>query len=262
MNDLTVTQNTEIAAIVPVSEGEIGGMLVRTINARDLHAWLDVKSEFRNWIKNRIDQFGFAQDVDFVAGNFLPGSDQIDYHLALDMAKELSMVERTPKGKEARLYFIACERRAQSLQFPNFDDPVAAARAWADEREHRLKLEGQTRALEQRLETDRPYTEIARAITGQHTMTRRDWCALLKDEHGAAIGEKKLNQWLRDKGYIYMDRLDNTARAYAGYSSLFKLEIEVFNGYPRKVLKLTGQGVLELTPKVLADFGYTQQDAA
>jgi anti-repressor protein len=75
MNSMTVSQNTEIAALVPVSEGEIGGTSVRTVNARDLHAWLGVKSEFRNWIKNRITQFSFEQGVDFASGNFLPGND-------------------------------------------------------------------------------------------------------------------------------------------------------------------------------------------
>lgn len=101
-------------ALIPITAGTIGGEPIQTVNARDLHAFLEVKSEFRHWIKNRIDDFGFTQDVDFVAGNFLPGSERIDYFVSLDMAKELSMVERTRKGKQARQYFIECERAVKS----------------------------------------------------------------------------------------------------------------------------------------------------
>lgn len=58
------------------------------------------------WIKNRIKNYEFIEGIDFIAGNFLPGSERIDYHLTIDMAKELSMVERNEKGKQARQYFI------------------------------------------------------------------------------------------------------------------------------------------------------------
>jgi phage anti-repressor protein len=87
-----------------------------TVDARELHKFLEVKSEFRNWIKNRISDFSFTEGVDFIAGKFLPGSDQIDYHLTLDMAKELSMLERNDKGKQARLYFIEREKQFQRVE--------------------------------------------------------------------------------------------------------------------------------------------------
>jgi len=57
------------------------------------------------------------------------GQNRIDYHLTLDMAKELSMVERNEKGKQARLYFLECEKVAK--QQPTIDpikvlnDPAA-----------------------------------------------------------------------------------------------------------------------------------------
>ena len=139
-------------------------------------------------------------------------------------------------------------------QLPDFTDPVAAARAWADEVEAKLKLEAQARALLQQIETDRPYTEIARAITGQSTMTRRDWCALMKDDHGLNIRERALTQWLMDHGYLYRDQLSGEARAYAQHARLFKLEVHVIQGFPRKVLMVTGDGVLHLTPIIVAAF--------
>ncbi len=91
-----------------------------TVNARDLHAFLGVGKDFSTWIKERIAKFNFTEGQDFVSIECLSspnlGSSKsraqrtIEYHLSLDMAKELAMVERTDKGKEARQYFIACEK--------------------------------------------------------------------------------------------------------------------------------------------------------
>lgn len=68
----------------------------------------------------RIADYGFEDGKDFCS--FLSessgGRPSKEYHLSLDMAKELSMVERNEKGKQARQYFIVCERRAK--------DPLAA----------------------------------------------------------------------------------------------------------------------------------------
>lgn len=123
-----------LAELIPIQQSNVDGGLRQTVNARDLHAFLDVKSEFRHWIKNRIDRFGFVEGIDFIAGKFLPGSDQVDYHLTISMAKELSMVERTPKGKEARLYFIECERIALSAHPPsNLDATMDRLGAFIEE---------------------------------------------------------------------------------------------------------------------------------
>ena len=69
--------------LVKIEKRRIGENEVNSVDARKLHDFLEVKSEFRNWIKNRIDGYDFLQGVDFVAGKFLPGSDQKDYHLTI-----------------------------------------------------------------------------------------------------------------------------------------------------------------------------------
>jgi phage anti-repressor protein len=83
------------------------------ISARELYAFLEVKSRFNDWIKNRIDQYGFVVDQDYTSltKNLVSGGWVHDYALSLDMAKELSMVERNAKGKQARQYFIDCEKK-------------------------------------------------------------------------------------------------------------------------------------------------------
>lgn len=105
--------------LIPVFDAIIGGKSVHACCARALHAFMEVKRDFSTWIKNRIDEYGFIQDQDFLVhqnGGTKTGRGGnrkavIDYHLTLDMAKELSMVERNEKGREARRYFIECERR-------------------------------------------------------------------------------------------------------------------------------------------------------
>ena len=93
---------------------------IETVNARELHAFLEVKSKFADWFKNRVSEFGFIENSDFVSVSKIleSGGRSIEYHISIDMAKELSMLERNDKGKQARLYFIECERIAKSKQVP------------------------------------------------------------------------------------------------------------------------------------------------
>jgi len=101
--------------IIKIGQGEIGGEGGNTGNARDLHEFLENKDHFATWIKDRIIQFGFVENQDFVtySGNPEKGRPAKEYAMTTDMAKELSMVERNDKGKEARLYFLECERKAK-----------------------------------------------------------------------------------------------------------------------------------------------------
>lgn len=86
----------------------------QTVNARELHAFLESKQDFSTWIKLRIEQYQFVEHHDFTLHNFVERRvSKIDYHITLDMAKELAMVERNEKGKQARQYFIECERQAK-----------------------------------------------------------------------------------------------------------------------------------------------------
>ena len=103
---------------ITIHSRAIGSQHTQTVNARDLHAFLEVGKDFSTWIKGRIQQYGFVENQDFVCFPILGsknldgrgGHNRKDYHLTLDMAKELAMVERTPKGRQARRYFIECEK--------------------------------------------------------------------------------------------------------------------------------------------------------
>lgn len=108
-------------SLVPVITADIGERTVNAVNARDLHAFLEVGRDFSTWIKDRIEEYSFAEGQDYspVLGNRsdnLPGKPRFDYLITLNMAKELAMVERTDKGREVRQYFIDCEEKWQTVQ--------------------------------------------------------------------------------------------------------------------------------------------------
>lgn len=131
---------------ITLSRNNINHEEQQTVNARELHAFLEVGKDFSNWIKARIEEYGFTENHDFavfaeIGENPKGGRPRVEYALSLDMAKELSMVERTDKGKQARAYFIEMERQAkQSVQaLPDFTNPAIAARAWADEVEKNIE---------------------------------------------------------------------------------------------------------------------------
>ena len=87
------------------------------VSAKELHEFLEVKSKFADWFKNRVSKYGFEENQDYVSisKNLENGGREIDYVLKLDIAKELSMVEGNEKGSQARKYFIECEKKIKSL---------------------------------------------------------------------------------------------------------------------------------------------------
>ena len=106
--------------LIPLKKSEFSGETKQTVNARDLHEFLEVGKVFGAWIKDRIEHGGFVENEDYtvvseIGKNLKGGRPLIEYFLALDMAKELSMIERNEKGKQARQYFIACERKLKAI---------------------------------------------------------------------------------------------------------------------------------------------------
>lgn len=96
--------------LIKITKNEEGQQLV---SARELHEFLEVTERFSNWF-NRQLQYGFVENEDFTGCkvfNTLAKQELQDYAITIDMAKEISMIQRTEKGKQARQYFIKCEEK-------------------------------------------------------------------------------------------------------------------------------------------------------
>ncbi|MGP0902055.1 antA/AntB antirepressor family protein [Serratia sp. CY76391] len=110
--------------LVLVFDGTISNESALLCNARDLHKFLEVGRDFSNWIRERISEYGFIANLDYT--EFSPNSAKTggrrrkEYHLTLDTAKELAMVERNEKGRQVRRYFIDCEKqlRRETMEQP------------------------------------------------------------------------------------------------------------------------------------------------
>ena len=110
--------------LIPLQPQTIDGNAVETVSARELHAFLESKRQFADWIKNRITDYDFQENQDFICVSQKNETQRADgqigvavsneYYITLDMAKEVAMIENNDKGKQARQYFIDCEKKLNS----------------------------------------------------------------------------------------------------------------------------------------------------
>ncbi len=102
--------------LIRINQKDINGNAVNTVNARELHAFLEVKRQFADWIKDNLEMF--VQGVDFIVFHEKvknsEGRPRIEYALTIECGKHIAMMSRTEKGRQARDYFIECERRANN----------------------------------------------------------------------------------------------------------------------------------------------------
>lgn len=129
--------------LVRVFGGVIGSAPAQVVDGRELHAFLKNGKQFSDWIKQRIGQYGFEENQDFAIASPKSeakrgGHNRVDYHLTLDMAKELSMVENNEQGRMARRYFIDMERKA--LSPPALPAPIQQQELTLDYDGRRLRI--------------------------------------------------------------------------------------------------------------------------
>ena len=112
--------------LITLQPQTINGNAVETVSARELHEFLEVSTAFKDWVSRRIKDYDFIENLDFCS--FLSessgGRPSKEYYITLNMAKELAMVERNEQGKEARRYFIECEKKLKEQTTPQPTQPI------------------------------------------------------------------------------------------------------------------------------------------
>ena len=167
-----------------------------TVSARDLHKFLEVETDFPHWFQ-RMTEYGFAEGVDFNSvknvrvhqeGERMVSREVTDAQLTIEMAKEICMLQRTEKGKQARAYFIQLEKDW------NTPEKVMARALNIAQRE--------IASLGTQVEQMKPKALFADAVsTSQTSILIGDLAKILKGNN-INIGQNRLFQWLRDNGYI------------------------------------------------------------
>lgn len=218
--------------LIPIQKESIGGQAMQTVNARDLHQFLEVNTPFSMWIQRRIQEYNFQENHGFVTTHkIVNGAKQVDYHITIDMAKELAMVERNEKGKQARQYFIECEKQLRQIKQPQ--TALEWAEAFITSEKERLRLAHENKELQPKAEF---FDDVAEA-EGMHSVS--EVAQML------GTGEKRLFKFLREQKILKGDNLPYQRYLDAGYVAVVEKPFQDFYGRERLSSKamFTGKGL-------------------
>ena len=112
--------------LIPLQPQTINGNAVETVSARTLHEFLGVTERFSSWMERQF-QYGFEENVDYLGCkvfNTLAKQEVQEYYLSLDCAKEISMIQKSDKGNQARRYFIECEKKLKGQTVPQLTQSI------------------------------------------------------------------------------------------------------------------------------------------
>ena len=171
------------------------------VSGRELHDFLEIKTPYTQWFE-RMVEYGFVENTDFIPVSQKSESGGIsgvkvvqDHFITLNMAKEISMLQRNKKGKQARIYFIKCEEawnspemilaRANQIQSHMIED-------------YTKKIE----LLENKVKEDKPKVLFAESVATSKTSILVGDLAKIIKQNGIDIGQKRLFEWMRENGYL------------------------------------------------------------
>lgn len=106
----------ELKSLIPVSYDNPERP---TVSGRELHDFLKIETPYAKWF-GRMTEYGFTEGEDYAevldknVQNPLGGRPSTDHQLTIPMAKELCMIQRNERGKQARQYFLAVEAQWNS----------------------------------------------------------------------------------------------------------------------------------------------------
>ena len=215
------------------------------VSGRELHEFLEIGTEYMKWFSRMIN-YGFIENIDFIViikndeddtafGGIRKSTDHL---VTLNMAKEISMLQRNEKGKLARQYFIKCEEawnspemilaRANQIQSHMIED-------------YAKKIE----VLENKVREDKPKVLFAESVTASKTSILVEDLAKIIKQNGIDIGQKRLFEWMRENAYLIK-------RQGSDYNmpTQKSMELELFEIKETVVTHSDGHISINKTPKV------------
>lgn len=239
--------------LIPIHNNDDGNQAVM---GRDLHQFLGIETPYRKWFP-RMVEYGFIAGQDFTDKNDreqdrLGREREVMNHIVtLDMAKEISMIQRTDKGKQARQYFLECERRYQAGEMSELDEARLVQRALQVTYRQVQELEAANHEM------------APKAAYFDEFVADEDLIQFRTLANQLGVQEKRLREALIERKWIYRvvgKRWSNKKnkivpvnqyRAYAPKKHLFRLvpchEAPRINGEVQQALKLTPKGAEAVT---------------
>lgn len=195
--------------LITINKADFNGAEINSVNARELHAVLESKTDFSTWIKRRLEETDAVENADYIivpqkCGTMTEhgkkASIKNEYILSTDIAKEIAMLERNEVGKKVRRYFIEFEKMHKQNFIPQ--DLPTALRAYANEVEQKelaLKQRDQALATKAWIGSKREATAMATASAAKRENERlkveldksKEWASIKKVAGELGVMENK-----------------------------------------------------------------------
>lgn len=223
-----------------------------TVSGRELHEFLGVKARYNDWFL-RMVEYGFEEGKDFCSflSESTGGRPSTDHQLTIPMAKELCMIQRNERGKQARQYFLKVEEQ--------WNSPEAVMRRAvliAQRKNDQLKAENKLLAADN--ERMKPKEIFADAVSASQNSILVGEMAKLLRQNGVEMGQNRFFEWLRQNGYLVnrrgTDRNMPTQKAMEmGLFEIKETSITHSDGHisVTKTPKISGKGQVYFANKLL-----------
>lgn len=231
-----VSERNQVELSTNVIKIEINENQEPVLSGRELHKFLEVSSNYTTWFK-RMCEYGFEENIDYISwfpkmeSELHGGQNKQDHVIKLDMAKEIAMIQRSEKGKQARRYFLQVEKDWNSPE-----KVMARALILANKKIDQLKIEN---------EKLKPKAIFADAVSASQTSILVGELAKILKQNGVNTGGTRLFSWLRENGYLIKRRGTDY-----NMPTQKSMELGLFEIKETNVVHSDGHVSISKTPKV------------
>lgn len=237
--------------LIEITIKQIDEALVQTVNARELHSFLQSKQDFTSWIKVQIERAKLLENQDFIVltkkgENSKGGRPSKEYYLTINSGKHISMLSGTDKGKQVREYFIECERKLvyqmaeqSGYRLPrNFSESLKMLAVEVEKTEKLTQIVEEQQLL---IEDIAPKAEVYdKFINSESTLSVKEFAEVAFDI--LKLGEKNMFKELRSKHFVTSSNLPYQKYITQG---IFKVREIIYNYNNQEVI----YSQIRITPK-------------